>query len=118
MFGDLRRGIGEVAEPIVILRPIDERDIAAMGALGEVLPIYDPSIGPEIHAPNRAAHGAKADCAFFQRARICHVPTQEFAGPWRGQLGHVVAPELIMVRLLNYMIFSRQLIYGDAARDR
>ena len=46
--------VDQVSEPVIILGPIHEADVAGVSPFLEILPVGDAAIGPEVQRPRRA----------------------------------------------------------------
>jgi hypothetical protein len=64
-----------------------------------------------------AFRGIEAHGEGFQRARLRVVMAEEFAGPRGRERRHVVAPETVVARALDGVIFAGDIIDGEAARE-
>lgn len=86
----------EIAEPVVVLRPVDEGDVALAEARPEIGFVHDAAVEPQIEAALlRLQGGIEEDVAAFQGDGIRHRPRQQLVGPGGRQLGEVVAPERV-----------------------
>src|SRR6185436_9103167 len=93
------RHVHEVTEPIVVLWPIDEGDVAGVSAVREVGAVGEAAVGPQVEATVARTGGVKADGPFLERPRLAHAPTQQLPRPRGSHVRDVLPPEVVLSRL-------------------
>src|SRR3954452_22603171 len=99
MAGRLRLGhLVQIAEPVIVLRPVHERDVASVRTRNKLLLRGNPAVHPQIQS-------TRGSCVWWNRVeayrtsskslRIAHRPAKKVARPCRLKLWHVIAPEAI-----------------------
>jgi hypothetical protein len=104
----------EVAEHVVVLRPIHEGHIAAVGAGGEVRAIDDAAVMEQSGALRRI----KAVVERLQRAGLRVKQVEQLPGPRRIQRRHVVVPERVVAGPVDRVVLAREVIHREAAGER
>src|ERR1700680_2002552 len=96
LFGDVE----DVPQPVIVLRPVHEGDVAIVGAGREISPPRDSAIEPPAAGGSLlVALRIEWQLALDERAWIGRNPTEQLAGPRRFQPGRIVAPEGVLLRL-------------------
>ena len=116
---EVARGFGrghlkQIAQHVVVLRPVHERGVASVGAGNEIRAINDAAIFKEAGA----LRGIEAHGEGFESARRGIIVTEKFAGPSRREGRNVVAPQRVVARTVDGVIFAGDVIHGEAARER
>ena len=94
----LRRDADQIAQHIIVLRPVDETDAAGIGARLEILRIGDPAIKPEVErARGRSATGIEAQLLRLAAAGMRVGQIQQLPRPRRREFRHEVPPEIIIL---------------------
>src|SRR5690606_2324146 len=99
-------------EPVVVLRPVHESDVATV-AIGRIVSaIEDPAERPQIFSAFRLEDGLMAD---VEGDRIDKRPAKLLCRPERRA---IAAPEIIVRRPLDGVILAGEIVDGEAGRDR
>src|SRR5438034_3605852 len=106
--------VAEVAEPVIILRPVNQCDIAAVSTGREIATVRDATIEPEIEPLPCLAGWVEASGSLLERDRLGRPPAQERSGPGRRQLWNILAPEVILRRLVDRVVFAEEIIHREA----
>ena len=110
----LGRALERISQQIIILRPVHERRVAGVSALGEILPVHDLSVMKKSLTFDRI----ETKVAPLKRLRMTIRQVQQLACPRRRELGHVVAPEFPLARLLDGVIRAGNVFRREADRER
>ena len=117
----LRRDINDGGEPVVVLRPVDQRDVRSVvgevGAVAQAAVVPQPLLAPdELIARHelfgiigRAEQGERPG---LQRCRVQVGPAQVRAGPERRLVG---APEVVLFGLVNGVVFAGMIATGQSS---
>ena len=108
----------EVAEPVVVLRPVHQADVAVGRAIHQLRLVEDASIGPQVQSLGDRADRVETDLPRFQRDRVGHIEGKQVARPARRQFRHVVAPDLVPRRLGHAVVLAVLVIDGEAIGER
>src|SRR5919109_2842217 len=79
--------LADRAQPIVVLRPVDQRDVALEGAGEELILVHDPAVPPEREP---VLFPEEAERSRFERGRIGGTPGELLVGP---EVRPVLPPE-------------------------
>src|SRR5690606_31770756 len=108
----LLRDVDDGTEPVIVLRPIHDRDIAWERPGRKQSGIDHAAVAPQgKHVPS----GEKRIFHRFQRPRLRRKPAELFFRPERRL---IITPKLIITRLLDGIIFTLYVIDGEAMRNR
>ena len=112
------RHVADVTQPIIVLRPVHQANIAGIRARREIPAIGDAAVKPQ------PAIGMVVFVFRIERVRpwgepdwVAHCPAQQFAGPrWR-ERRHVIAPELVFRGPVDGVVFTRAVIHCKTIRE-
>src|SRR5439155_4482619 len=113
----LFRDIDQTAEPVIVLRPVHQANVARKAALGKVMVVEDATIAPGIESAAGTLAGVEYQAPFLQSHRVRGAPGEQGAGPWRPQLRQVFSPELIRLGLVDGVVLPRAVIDRKAAGE-
>src|SRR5262245_31576814 len=103
--------ITKIAEPIVVLRPIHQRDIASKRSSSKVSAIDQAAVKPKVWLAAFWMKRIKSHVPVLQRLRLGCRKTEEFPRPRRAQFRRIFTPERIFSRLLDRMVFAIQMVH-------
>src|SRR5713101_4013382 len=110
--------LANVSEPVIILRPVHQTDIARIRAWCEIATVGDPAVEPQPPIGTmQIVFWIECMRARPERDRITHRPAQELAWPGGLQCRHVVAPELVPSGLFDPVIFPRKMVHGETVGE-
>src|SRR5579863_10419232 len=86
--------VENVPQPVIVLRPVHQRDVARVGARSEIPPPRDAPIEPPSTCRSLlVALRVEGELALAESARLRRRPTEQLADPSRFQRRRVVAPK-------------------------
>ena len=107
--------IHEIAEEVIVLRPVDQGDAPRIRSRREVGRVNEAPVGPPspVVRPRVERQGTR-----FERDRMAVGETQQGAGPGGSEVGYVVAPECVLGGPFDDVIFSVHMLHGEAPGGR
>src|SRR5690606_727812 len=107
----LLRNIDDTAQHIIVLRPVNDRDITGVSSRLKVVPVYYTTVIPQVkRIPRGYSLGVESQGLGLQRRglRISEIKQSSRPG-WR-KIGNMVAPKIILFRFVNDVVCSRNVI--------
>src|SRR5688500_5085030 len=103
----------QVAEEVVILRPVHQADISHISFWREIVPTDEPTVPPQIERSSCLSHRIESQGSRLKRGRMRIGKVQQLARPGRSQLWHERAPEVVLAGFFNDMFPDRIVIDGE-----
>ncbi|OQB94286.1 MAG: hypothetical protein BWX84_00272 [Verrucomicrobia bacterium ADurb.Bin118] len=114
MSGRLRlRHLAKIAEPIIILWPVYQRDVARIRAGNKQRLVRQAPIRPQSRA--RLRIGVQLARLVGGRVRI--FPGEQFARPRGVKIRDVITPEIVFARFLDHVVLARHIIHRETAGE-
>lgn len=104
-------GADEVAEGVVVLRPVHDGNVAGVGTGREVGLVDNAAVEPEVQlVAGGDAFRVEAELFRFQGFGVGIGEVEQPARPWFGHFGDVILPEIIFARLFDHVVFARAVV--------
>ena len=108
------RDVEKIAEHVIVLRPVHERDIARVGARDEIRAVDDPAVTEEA----RRLRWIETHVERLERLGLRIKQAEQLSRPRRREGRDVVTPERVVARPVDGVILTREVIHREAAGER